>query len=67
MLVTTHLIAEWNNAAHRCLLCRDGKVERELDPTNLLGDLDSGETEPPEDVFDEVISPMVPAVQAWVP
>ncbi|MGZ5503328.1 MAG: AAA family ATPase, partial [Chthoniobacterales bacterium] len=35
VLVTTHLIAEWNNVAHRCLLCRDGKIERELDPTNL--------------------------------
>ena len=35
ILVTTHLIAEWNNVAHRCLLCRDGKIERELDPTNL--------------------------------
>ena len=35
VLVTTHLIAEWNNVAHRCLLCVDGKIERELDPTNL--------------------------------
>jgi ABC-type multidrug transport system ATPase subunit len=35
VVVTTHLIAEWNNVAHRCLLCRDGVIERELDPTNL--------------------------------
>ena len=32
VLVTTHLVREWNNVAHRCLLCRDGKIERELDP-----------------------------------
>ncbi|HEY5992004.1 MAG TPA: heme ABC exporter ATP-binding protein CcmA [Candidatus Udaeobacter sp.] len=35
VLVTTHLVAEWNNVAHRCLLCCDGKIERDLDPTNL--------------------------------
>ncbi|HEU5247794.1 MAG TPA: ABC transporter ATP-binding protein [Candidatus Udaeobacter sp.] len=35
VLVTTHLVAEWNNVAHRCLLCCDGKIERELDPRNL--------------------------------
>jgi heme ABC exporter ATP-binding subunit CcmA len=35
VLVTTHLVAEWNNVAHRCLLCHDGKIERELDPSNL--------------------------------
>jgi heme ABC exporter ATP-binding subunit CcmA len=40
VLVTTHLIAEWNNVAHRCLLCRDGKIERELDPTNLPHDFE---------------------------
>ena len=40
VLVTTHLVAEWNNVAHRCLLCRDGKIERELDPTNLPHDFD---------------------------
>jgi Cu-processing system ATP-binding protein len=40
VLVTTHLIAEWNHVAHRCLLCRDGKIERELDPTNLPHDFD---------------------------
>jgi ABC-type multidrug transport system ATPase subunit len=40
ILVTTHLIAEWNDVADRCLLCRDGVIERELDPRNLPGDFD---------------------------
>ena len=40
VLVTTHLVAEWNNVAHRCLLCRDGVIERELDPTNLPANFD---------------------------
>jgi ABC-2 type transport system ATP-binding protein len=35
VLVCTHLIAEWNNVADRCLLCRDGVIEQELDPSNL--------------------------------
>ena len=35
VLVTTHLIAEWNNVADRCLLCREGVIEQELDPTDL--------------------------------
>jgi ABC-type multidrug transport system ATPase subunit len=38
ILVTTHLIAEWNNVADRCLLCSDGIIERELDPRNLPED-----------------------------
>jgi ABC-2 type transport system ATP-binding protein len=38
ILVTTHLIAEWNDVADRCLLCRDGVIERALDPTNLPRD-----------------------------
>jgi ABC-type multidrug transport system ATPase subunit len=38
ILVTTHLIAEWNDVADRCLLCRDGVIERELDPGNLPDD-----------------------------
>ena len=38
ILITTHLIAEWNDVAHRCLLCRDGVIERELDPQNLPDD-----------------------------
>ena len=38
VLVTTHLIAEWNDVADRCLFCCDGVIERELDPTNLPHD-----------------------------
>jgi Cu-processing system ATP-binding protein len=38
ILVATHLIAEWNDVADRCLLCRDGIIERELDPKNLPND-----------------------------
>jgi len=40
VLVTTHLIAEWNKVAHRCLLCRDGAIERELDPADLPADFE---------------------------
>jgi ABC-type multidrug transport system ATPase subunit len=43
VLATTHLIAEWNNVAHRCFLCCDGKIERELDPTNLPHNFDQME------------------------
>jgi len=46
VLLTTHLVAEWNNVAHRCLLCRDGMIERELDPANLPSDFDLLEEEP---------------------
>ena len=35
VLVTTHLIAEWNGIADRCLLCHDGRIEREIDPNDL--------------------------------
>ena len=38
ILVTTHLIAEWNDVADRCLLCRDGIIEGQLDPRNLPND-----------------------------
>lgn len=44
VLVTTHLIREWNNVAHRCLLCRDGKIHRELDPSDLPHNFDEIET-----------------------
>lgn len=43
ILMTTHLIAEWNGVAHRCLLCRDGRIERELDPSALPHDFDDAE------------------------
>jgi len=46
VLLTTHLVAEWNNVAHRSLLCRYGTIERELDPTNLPNDFDVFEDEP---------------------
>ncbi len=45
ILLTTHLVAEWNNVANRCLLCRDGKIERELDPSNLPDDFDISQPE----------------------
>lgn len=40
VLVTTHLISEWNGIADRCLLCRDGRIEREIDPNNLPDNFD---------------------------
>jgi ABC-type multidrug transport system ATPase subunit len=40
ILVTTHLIAEWNDVTDRCLLCHDGVIECELDPRNLPNDFD---------------------------
>ena len=47
VLVTTHLIAEWNSVAHRCLLCCGGIIERELDPVNLPGDFEEIGEPPP--------------------
>lgn len=41
VLITTHLVAEWNGVADRCLLCRDGVIERELDPMDLPHDFDA--------------------------
>ena len=35
VLVATHLLGEWEGNAHRCLLCRNGRIERELDPNAL--------------------------------
>lgn len=40
VLVTTHLVAEWNGVTDRCLLCCEGAIERELDPMNLPHDFD---------------------------
>ena len=48
VLVTTHLVREWNNVAHRCLLCRDGRIERELDPANLPHNFDEMEQAAPD-------------------
>jgi ABC-2 type transport system ATP-binding protein len=44
ILIATHLIAEWNNVADHCLLCRDGVIAGELDPTNLPHDFDQTDT-----------------------
>lgn len=41
ILITTHLLAEWNNVAHRCLLCRGGVIEGEMDPGRLTDGLPS--------------------------
>jgi len=49
VLITTHLIAEWNGVAHRCLLCRDGVIERELDPQDLPHDFEELERFAPEE------------------
>jgi ABC-type multidrug transport system ATPase subunit len=43
ILMTTHLIAEWNGVAQRCLLCHRGRIERELDPSDLPHDFDDFE------------------------
>ena len=40
ILMTTHLIAEWNGVAQRCLLCHRGRITRELDPSDLPHDFD---------------------------
>jgi heme ABC exporter ATP-binding subunit CcmA len=49
VLVTTHLIAEWNNVADRCLLCRDGIIEQELDPSNLRQNFPEAKTDSNQD------------------
>jgi len=35
VLVTTHLLNEWDGVADRCLVCADGRVSREIDPADL--------------------------------
>ncbi|MBV9010282.1 MAG: ABC transporter ATP-binding protein [Verrucomicrobia bacterium] len=40
VLVTTHLIAEWNGVADHCLLCREGRIECELHPNDLPHDFE---------------------------
>jgi len=54
ILVTTHLIAEWNDVADRCLLCRDGIIERELDPRNLPDDFDEIDSSPSRPEFTSI-------------
>ena len=46
VLVTTHLIAEWNGIADRCLLCRDGRIEREINPHDLRHNFDERDSDP---------------------
>lgn len=43
VLITTHLIAEWNGIADRCLLCRNGRIEREIDSDASPDDFDAAE------------------------
>jgi ABC-type multidrug transport system ATPase subunit len=57
VLITTHLIAEWNNVAHRCLFCREGTIPRELDPTNLSDDFDEMESRLEEGTARRLIDP----------
>jgi ABC-2 type transport system ATP-binding protein len=51
VLVTTHLVAEWNNVTDRCFLCCDGRIDRELNPADLpqtfddLGSPNEGSTD----------------------
>jgi ABC-type multidrug transport system ATPase subunit len=56
ILMTTHLIAEWNGVAQRCLLCHRGRIEGELDPSNLPHDFDD---------FDEVAPKPQDHESAW--
>lgn len=35
VLVTTHLLGEWEGVADRCLLCREGQIAEEIDPHKL--------------------------------
>ena len=46
VLVTTHLIAEWNGIADRCLLCREGRIEREINPNDLPHNFDDAVAPP---------------------
>jgi len=56
ILVTTHLIAEWNGIADRCLLCREGRIEREIDPNDLPHNFDDHQT-PPADAPFRMLTP----------
>lgn len=41
ILVATHLLGEWEGISDRVLLCRDGVVEREIDPHRLREQFES--------------------------
>ena len=62
ILMTTHLIQEWTGVAHRCLLCHRGRVERELDPTDLPHDFDDFEEVHPNESNYEFDQPLRLAV-----
>ena len=51
ILMATHLIAEWNGVAQRCLLCHQGRIERELDPADLLNDFSNLDNPNPHGKF----------------
>lgn len=53
VLVTTHLLAEWNGAADRCLLCREGRIDREIDPDGLAAAFPSPPASPARRSFPE--------------
>ncbi len=55
ILMATHLIAEWNGVAQRCLLCHRGRIERELDPSDLPHDFDD---------FDDAANPVSGSARA---
>jgi ABC-type multidrug transport system ATPase subunit len=41
ILVTTHLLGEWEGIADRCLVCEDGAMKREIDPHRLREQFES--------------------------
>lgn len=41
ILVTTHLLGEWEGIADRCLVCEDGVMKREIDPHRLREQFES--------------------------
>jgi ABC-type multidrug transport system ATPase subunit len=41
VLVTTHLLAEWEGVANRALLCRPGGIVTEIDPQHLRAEFTS--------------------------
>jgi ABC-type multidrug transport system ATPase subunit len=58
VLMTTHLIAEWNGIAQRCLLCHRGRIERELNPADLPHDFDDFDNLAPSPPQHEFIQPL---------
>jgi ABC-2 type transport system ATP-binding protein len=58
ILMTTHLIAEWNGVAQRCLLCHRGRIQRELDASDLPNDFDDFDEVALEPQNDETACPI---------